>query len=77
MYGLRGIDQVQLRELVGRLQTYESDFADRLASRLNEVRDPTDPMSDPAYRRTFHTLARLSAQRAKVQRELSQRTVPA
>jgi hypothetical protein len=74
---LRVLDEAKLHELVNRLQRQELDFADRLANRMNVVRDPSYPMGDHAYRGMSDTLDRLNAQRAKVQRELSRRAVPA
>jgi hypothetical protein len=73
---LKALHDAKLHELVNRLQRYELDFADRLANRLDVVRDPSYPMGDHAYRRMSCTLDRLRAQRAKVQRELSRRAVP-
>ena len=73
---LRALHDAKLHELVNRLQRYELDFADRLANRLDVVRDPSYPMGDHAYRGMSYTLDRLKAQRAKVQRELSRRAVP-
>ena len=74
---LRAVNDARLHTMVHRLQKYESDFADRLSTRLDMVPDPGHPLGDPAYRRLTYTLDRLKAQRAKAQRELSRRAVPA
>ena len=74
---LGAVNDAQLHALVNRLQRYELDFADRLANRLDVLRDPSDLVGDSAYRRMSYTLDRLKAQRSRAQRELSRRAVPA
>jgi hypothetical protein len=74
-YELRTINDAALHRLMDRLQRSESDFRERLAERLDALRDHGAPISDPLYQRIFFTLKRLDVQRAEADRELARRVV--
>lgn len=74
---LRRVDDDALQILVERLERNESDFQERLAERLDLVRDPDMPRIDPLYQRLFYIHDKLKVQRAVAERELSRRAAPA
>ena len=73
---LKAVNDAKLHGLIDRLQRHELDFQERLASRMDQVRDPDVPVTDPLYKKLAFTLRGLKAQRTGARRELARRAVP-
>jgi hypothetical protein len=58
---LRITNDAALHRLVDRSQQDELDFRERLALRLDRLRDPGSAVSGPVYQRIFFTLKRLQS----------------